>query len=65
VINAAREARVPVAVVCGRAEIRPVGVTVASLVERFGRQRAMDDSSRALEDLAEELAVTAELSSRA
>jgi glycerate kinase len=65
VINAAREAGVPVAVLCGRAEVRPVGVTVASLVERFGRQRAIDDSSRALEDLAEELAVTAELSSRA
>jgi glycerate kinase len=56
VIRTARELEVPVALVCGRAEIRPEGVPVASLVERFGEERAMRDTRRALEDLAAELA---------
>ncbi|MBI2238560.1 MAG: glycerate kinase [Actinobacteria bacterium] len=66
VIRAAREAAVPVVVVCGQAEVHPDGVTVAALADRFGMDRALGDARRALEDLAEELAGRApELSSRA
>jgi len=55
VIRAAREAGKPVVVLCGRAEVAPEGAEVASLVERFGEERAMTDARRALEDLAAEL----------
>jgi glycerate kinase len=66
VIRTARELDVPVALVCGRVEIRPEGVPVASLVERFGEERAMRDTGRALEELAAELAGRAgELSPKA
>lgn len=60
VIRMARELDVPVALVCGRVEIRSEGVPVASLVERFGEERAMGDTGRALEELAAELAGRAE-----
>ncbi len=56
VLRAARDAGVPAAVVCGRARIRPEGVVVASLAERFGETRAVEDPRRALEDLAQDLA---------
>jgi glycerate kinase len=56
VIRAAREVGAPVVVVCGRAEMHPDEVVVASLVERFGAERALGDTRRALEDLSEELA---------
>lgn len=56
VIRTARELGVPVALVCGRAEIRPEGVPMASLVERFGEERAMRDTRQALEELAAEFA---------
>ncbi|MGQ0671070.1 MAG: glycerate kinase, partial [Actinomycetota bacterium] len=56
VIRTARRAGVPVAVLCGQAEVRPEGVTVASLAERFGLDRAMGEARLLLEDLAEELA---------
>jgi glycerate kinase len=56
VIRASKEARKPVAILCGRAELRLEGVTVASLVERFGTARATQDSRRALEDLTAGLA---------
>jgi glycerate 2-kinase len=56
VIAAAREAAVPVIVICGRADVRPSGVTVASLVERFGDRAALEDTRRSLESLAEEVA---------
>lgn len=56
VIRTAREVGVPIVLACGRAEIRPEGVPVASLVERFGEERAMRDTHRALEELAAELA---------
>jgi len=59
VIRAAREAGVPVVVLCGRAEVRPPDVPVFSLVDRFGEGRAMEDARRALEDLAEEVAADA------
>jgi glycerate kinase len=57
VLRAARELRVEVAVVCGRAEIRVPDATVVSLVETFGEDRAMHDTRRALEELAQALAV--------
>lgn len=52
VISAALGAGVRVAVLCGRAEVRPKDIIVASLVERFGQTRALGDACRALEDLA-------------
>ena len=56
VLRVAGERAVPVAIVCGRAEVRPKGVEVRSLVERFGVRRAFDDAPAALEDLVAELA---------
>jgi glycerate kinase len=56
VIEAARVARVPSIVLCGRAEARPPDVPVFDLVSRFGQDRAMTDARAALEDLAEEVA---------
>jgi glycerate kinase len=58
VLGAAADAGVRAAVVCGRAEIAPKGVDVRSLVERFGAGRAMADTRRCLETLAEELAAS-------
>lgn len=52
VISAAVGAGVPVTVLCGRADVRPQDVVVASLVDRFGQERALADARRALEDLA-------------
>jgi glycerate kinase len=59
VIAAAAEAEIPVAVLCGERTIPLESVEVASLVERFGPERAMRDTRRALEDLAEEIAARA------
>jgi hypothetical protein len=36
--------------------VHPEGVPVASLVERFGTRRAMEEARPALEDLAAEIA---------
>jgi glycerate kinase len=47
---------VPVAILCGRADLSPPGVTVRSLVERVGRQEALADPRRSLELVAQELA---------
>jgi glycerate 2-kinase len=60
VLAAAGEAGVPVAVVCGQAEegVGPEGVAVASLTGRFGVERAMEDTRRALEELTAELAAS-------
>ena len=55
VVGAAREAGVPVAVLCGRADVLPEGLEVASLADRFGLDRAMGDTRAALADLAAEL----------
>ncbi len=59
VIGAAEDAGVPVAVLCGRAEVAPPGVTVVSLVDRVGAAAALGDARRSLELLAQELAVRA------
>lgn len=56
VIEAARVARVPTAVVCGQAEVDPPDVVVASLADRFGLERAMDDTRLAVEELTAEVA---------
>ncbi len=56
VLAEARLAGVRAAVLCGRADVRPQGIPVASLVERFGERRALEDPRGALEDLAAEAA---------
>jgi glycerate kinase len=56
VLREARLAGRPAAILTGRATLSPDGATVRSLVERFGEERAMHDTSRVLEDLAAELA---------
>jgi glycerate kinase len=56
--RAAQEERVAVIVLCGSAEVRPDGLTIASLVERFGEREALEDTRRCLESLAEEAAAT-------
>lgn len=48
----ARDAGVPTLVLCGRSEAAPDDLRVESLVERFGKDRAMRDTGAALEDLA-------------
>ena len=58
VATAALQAGVPVAVLCGRSEVEPDGMVVASLAARFGLERAMGDTSAALETLAADLAGT-------
>ena len=54
--------RIPVAIVCGDVEpgLPLEGVTVVSLVERFGRDEALGDARRSLERLAQELAARAD-----
>ena len=60
VLAAARDRRTPAAVLCGEAAIGLEGVPVVSLVERFGRERALGQARTALIELAEELAGRAE-----
>ncbi len=60
VLEAGREAGVPVVIVCGQAAIEVEGVEVASLAERVGLEQAKGDTRPALEELAEELAARAE-----
>jgi len=56
VIELASLLSVPIAVLCGRAEVAPGGVTVRSLVERVGQEAAFGDARRSLELVASELA---------
>lgn len=56
VLREAGLAGVRAAVLCGRADVRPQGLSVSSLVDRFGERRALDDARGALEDLAAEAA---------
>jgi glycerate 2-kinase len=55
ILRACALAKVPVAIVCGRATIDP-GVPVVSLVERVGAQAAIADAGAALTDAAEAMA---------
>jgi glycerate 2-kinase len=59
VLDLARSHGVPAAVVCGRAGIRPAGVTVRSLVDAVGAEAAMGEARRSLETVAQELALHA------
>jgi glycerate kinase len=59
VMALARIWRVPVAVVCGRADVIPAEATVRSLVERVGERSAMEDARGSLQLVARELAQTA------
>jgi glycerate kinase len=52
VLRRAREAGAEVVVLCGRAEIRPPGVRVESLVDHVGEQRALTQAGAGLEELA-------------
>jgi hypothetical protein len=54
--RAAADASVAVAVLCGRADVRPEGVPVAALVDRFGEREALERAGPRLESLAEEFA---------
>jgi hypothetical protein len=45
-------------VLCGRAELRPEGLALASLVERFGEREALENTRLCLESLAQEAAAT-------
>jgi glycerate kinase len=56
VLRSACEAGVPCVLLCGRTEVDvPDAKEVASLVERFGEDRAMTDTRAALEELAAEV----------
>jgi glycerate kinase len=56
VLEASSLARVPVAIVCGRASVEVPGATVVSLVDRVGERAAFGDARSALVSVAEELA---------
>ncbi len=56
VLTAARAARIPAVVLCGVATVPSPGVRVASMVDRFGAEAALDRPSESLEALAEEVA---------
>jgi hypothetical protein len=55
-MRAAELRRVPVAIVCGATQVHPQGITVRSLVDRVGLDRALADTRRSVELVAEELA---------
>ncbi|HEX9312421.1 MAG TPA: glycerate kinase [Actinomycetota bacterium] len=65
VLRVAAEARVPAVVLCGRREAEVPGVLVASLVERFGEQEAIERPGPLLEQLAAEVATEVEEGARA
>ena len=46
----------PVAVVCGRADVRPEGVRVVSLVEQVGERAAVGGARNAVEEVAQAMA---------
>jgi len=56
ILSAARDQGKPATVLCGEAEVRPEDVPTASLIERFGRERAFGQARLALIELAEEIA---------
>jgi glycerate kinase len=56
VLRAAARAGVPAVVLCGRAEVRPPGVQVHTLVERCGERDAMERARSCLEELAARVA---------
>ena len=60
VLSACELADVPAIIVCGRAEIAPEGVVVASLSDRVGSEAALADARSSLTLVAEELAARAD-----
>lgn len=56
VLDAAKLAGVPIAIVCGRASIAPEGVAVRSLVDAVGERAAMQDTRAALASVGETMA---------
>ena len=60
VLSACGLAGVPAVIVCGRAEIAPEAVVVASLSERVGPEAALQDARSSLILVAEELAAGAD-----
>jgi glycerate kinase len=56
VLDLARSIGIPAAIVCGRAEIDPPGVTVRSLVDAVGPAAAIGQARRSLETVAQQLA---------
>jgi glycerate 2-kinase len=56
VLELAAIASTPAVVVCGDTDGTPAGVPLVSLVERLGRERALEDTRRSLGRLGEELA---------
>jgi glycerate 2-kinase len=60
VLSACELAGVPAIIVCGRAEIAPEGVVVASLSDRVGSEAAVADARSSLTLVAEELAARAD-----
>jgi glycerate kinase len=56
VLRRARETGAKVVILCGRCDVRPDGIRVESLVERFGEHPAMTQTRSRLEDLAAEVA---------
>ena len=60
VLSACELAGVPAIIVCGRAEIAPEGVVVASLSDRVGSEAALADARSSLTLVAEELAARAD-----
>jgi glycerate 2-kinase len=59
VLEAGALARVPVAIVCGRASVEVPGATVVSLVEEVGERDALGDARSAVVTVAEDLATRA------
>ena len=60
VLSACELAGVPAIIVCGRAEIAPEGVVVASLSDRVGSEAALADARSSLTLVAEDLAARAD-----
>lgn len=58
VVEAAEQAGVPVAVLCGAAEVTPESLRIKSLAARFGLERALGEARLALEELASEVAAS-------
>ncbi len=56
IMGLAEEVGVPVAILCGRAEVAPDGVTVMSLVDAVGEEAAVGQARSSLESVAEALA---------
>jgi glycerate 2-kinase len=56
ILRASAEARVQAVVLCGQADIRPAGLKVFSLADRFGPEAAVERAGPLLEALAAEVA---------